>query len=40
MKKYMYILMCVVVLITNNGCNAMRKQMFVDNLTVIETVED
>ena len=41
LKKTLYIVACVIVIITNNCSNAFRKGMFIENITVIETtVED
>lgn len=41
MKKAMYVIACVVVLVTNNGSNAFRKGMLAKELTTVTiTVED
>lgn len=41
LKKTAYILMCIIVIITDNCSNAFRKGMFVENISIIEaTVED
>jgi hypothetical protein len=39
-KKVFYVIACVVVLITNNGSNAFRKGMFVDNISIETTIEE
>ena len=40
-KKTMYIMACIMVIVTNNCSNAFRKGMFIKNITVIETtIED